>query len=331
MRVCNGKHYTYDKNGSLTSRGADTFEYDILGNLLAATVNGTTVTYAVDAENRRVGRTVNGVTTRYVYEDQVRIAAELDAAGNMVSQFYYRNSPNAPEMMWKNGVWYRVVTDHLGSVRQVIDEATGAVVFAATYSAWGERTVTLGSANFIPHGFAGGLHDVTTGLVRFGARDYDPATGRWTAKDAAGFDVAGTNLYKYSGNDPINFLDSTGFSCVLGEPFGVVWEVGFVGGWTAGRDAQGAGNAAAGFGEDPGGEDALRHCIASCRITKDLGLDDAHALGELHEECHPNASAQREMDEHNNAVGRHLGQYDEDCVDACKDALDHCELETDNP
>lgn len=39
---------------------------------------------------------------------------------------------------------------------------------------------------FQPFGFAGGLYDRDTGLTRFGARDYDPQTGRWTAKDSIG-------------------------------------------------------------------------------------------------------------------------------------------------
>jgi RHS repeat-associated protein len=30
--------------------------------------------------------------------------------------------------------------------------------------------------------------DADTGLVRFGARDYDAETGRWTAKDPGGMD-----------------------------------------------------------------------------------------------------------------------------------------------
>jgi RHS repeat-associated protein len=34
-----------------------------------------------------------------------------------------------------------------------------------------------------PFGFAGGLYDADTGLVRFGARDYEAAIGRWTSKD----------------------------------------------------------------------------------------------------------------------------------------------------
>jgi RHS repeat-associated protein len=39
---------------------------------------------------------------------------------------------------------------------------------------------------FQPFGFAGGLYDPDTGLVRFGARDYDAAAGRWTANDPRG-------------------------------------------------------------------------------------------------------------------------------------------------
>jgi RHS repeat-associated protein len=35
----------------------------------------------------------------------------------------------------------------------------------------------------IPFGFAGGLYDPDTQLVRFAARDYDASVGRWTAKD----------------------------------------------------------------------------------------------------------------------------------------------------
>jgi RHS repeat-associated protein len=35
----------------------------------------------------------------------------------------------------------------------------------------------------VPFGFAGGLQDKDTGLVRFGYRDYDPDVGRWTAKE----------------------------------------------------------------------------------------------------------------------------------------------------
>jgi len=54
------------------------------------------------------------------------------------------------------------------------------------------------------------LHDIDTGLVLFGFRDYDPDVGRWTAKDPILFHGADTDLYSYCLNDPINRIDSWG-------------------------------------------------------------------------------------------------------------------------
>ena len=67
-------------------------------------------------------------------------------------------------------------------------------------------------ARFQPFGFAGGLYDPETGLTRFGARDYDAETGRWTAKDPLLFEGGDTNLYAYALGDPVNRVDYTGRS-----------------------------------------------------------------------------------------------------------------------
>ena len=64
----------------------------------------------------------------------------------------------------------------------------------------------------LPFGFAGGMYDGETGLVRFGARDYDAETGRWTSKDPILFAGGDANLYGYVANDPINGLDPSGLS-----------------------------------------------------------------------------------------------------------------------
>ena len=63
---------------------------------------------------------------------------------------------------------------------------------------------------FTSFGFAGGLYDPDTGLVRFGARDYDPETGRWTSKDPILFNGMQPNLYGYTFGDPVNFVDPDG-------------------------------------------------------------------------------------------------------------------------
>ena len=48
--------------------------------------------------------------------------------------------------------------------------------------------------------------------MRFGARDYDPITGRWTTKDPIGFNGGDPNLYGYVLQDPVNLVDPGGRS-----------------------------------------------------------------------------------------------------------------------
>ena len=66
------------------------------------------------------------------------------------------------------------------------------------------------SPGFQPFGFAGGLYDPDTGLVRFGARDYNAEVGRWTSKDPILFGGGDPNLYGYVLNDPVHLRDENG-------------------------------------------------------------------------------------------------------------------------
>jgi len=47
-------------------------------------------------------------------------------------------------------------------------------------------------------------------LLRFGVRDYDAETGRWTAKDPIRFAGGDTNFYGYVLGDPVNIVDPFG-------------------------------------------------------------------------------------------------------------------------
>jgi hypothetical protein len=47
-------------------------------------------------------------------------------------------------------------------------------------------------------------------LTRFGARDYDPQSGRWTAKDPILFDGGDANIFSHVLNNPINLVDPAG-------------------------------------------------------------------------------------------------------------------------
>src|SRR5712691_578551 len=112
-----------------------------------------------------------------------------------------------------NGSTARSRTDQLGSPRVVIDTATGAIAQRLDYDTFGNVVLDT-NPGFQPFGFGGGLYDPLTGLVHFGAREYDPETGRWTTKDPLGFGGGDANLYTYVGNDPVNNVDIRGLTCL---------------------------------------------------------------------------------------------------------------------
>jgi RHS repeat-associated protein len=176
------------------------------------------IDYVIDAQGRRVGKQVNGALQRqYVWSSNLPIAAELDGTGAVQSRFIYGNALNVPALIVRPTAdgerLYRVITDHLGSPVYVVNIADpNDVMLDASYDEWGKVTAYTSSTGAwpIPFGFAGGLYDESTGLVRFGARDYDPRIGRWTSKDPIRFDGGQANLYVYANNDPANFADHDG-------------------------------------------------------------------------------------------------------------------------
>jgi len=76
---------------------------------------------------------------------------------------------------------------------------------------------------FQPFGFAGGLYDKDTGLVRFGVRDYDAQVGRWVARDPAMFVDGATNLYLYALDDPVSNVDLTGLQSQKGNAINTIY------------------------------------------------------------------------------------------------------------
>ena len=213
--------YSYTANGERMAKAEATptgaaitqYQYDVLGNLIQATLpDGTQIDYLIDGQQRRVGKKVNGVITQaFLYRDQLEPIAELDGNGNLVSRFIYASKSHAPDYMIKAGTTYRIVTDHLGSPRLIINTITGDIAQRLDYDEFGNVDNDT-NPGFQPFGFAGGVYDQHTKLTRFGARDYDASIGRWTAKDPIRFGGGDANLYGYVSDDPINWFDSFGLA-----------------------------------------------------------------------------------------------------------------------
>lgn len=183
----------------------------MFGNLRKVTLpDGKIIEYLIDGNDRRTGKKVNGTLVQgFLYEDDLSPVVELDGSNNIVSRFVYGTRVNVPDYMQKGGKTYRIVTDHLGSVRLVVDVSDGSIAQRMDYDEFG-RVLNDTNPGFQPFGFAGGMYEKDTGLVRFGARDYDAYPGRWTSKDPIGFGGGDTNLYGYVVGDPINWVDPWG-------------------------------------------------------------------------------------------------------------------------
>jgi len=209
--------YTYTANGELTSKiGADgttSYNYDVYGNLRGATLpDGTSIEYVIDANNRRIGKKVNGILLQgFIYKDQLEPVAELDAAGAVVARFVYATRGHVPDYMVKGGVTYRIISDHLGSVRLVVNTTDGSIAQRIDYDEFGNITQYT-NPGFQPFAFAGGIYDPLTKFTRVSARDYDPHTGRWTSKEELLIIMQFAALYNYSALDPVNYIDITGLA-----------------------------------------------------------------------------------------------------------------------
>jgi RHS repeat-associated protein len=214
--------YQYDADGHLISRtqGSDvtSYDYSSRGELLSVTrPDGSYIQYVYDPLGRRIAKKVDGVITeKYLWQGLTRLLAVFDGNENLIMRFAYADS-RVPVSMEKNGTSYYLSYDPVGSLRLVAD-ASGNAVKRIDYDSFGNIINDTNPSFEIPLGFAGGLHDRDTGLVRFGLRDYAPDIGRWTAKDPILFAGGDTDLYGYCLNNPVNLVDDDGL--LLGSALG---------------------------------------------------------------------------------------------------------------
>jgi RHS repeat-associated protein len=246
-----GGSYQYDVDGFLTTRsiasgansGTTAFDYSSQGELLSATLpNGSVISYKYDQMGRRIAKSVDlTIVEKYLWLDATTLAAVLDSADNVVQRFEYADN-SLPITMTSGSQVYYLAYDQIGSLRAIID-SVGTVIKQITYDSFGNVLSETNPSLSLPFGFAGGLHDYDIGLVRYGARDYDSAVGRWTAKDPILFSGGDLNLYNYCLGDPINLSDPSGLQAAY-EPADLAPEISapgekeyFIPVWGSGRAA----------------------------------------------------------------------------------------------
>jgi RHS repeat-associated protein len=89
-------------------------------------------------------------------------------------------------------------------------DAAGDIVWEATYEAFGKAVVDPESTVTNNLRFPGQYWEQESGLHYNWQRYYDPGTGRYVKKDPIGFAGLQANLFKYSGQNPVNIADVNG-------------------------------------------------------------------------------------------------------------------------
>jgi RHS repeat-associated protein len=234
--------YTYDAEGNLTkrSKGAQdetwTFGYDHRNQLIwveqRSTDGGTLLLraeYDYDVFGNRIEKRIDSdgdssvdVTQRYAYDgwnpargtpvgnENWDVWADFDGSNTLETR--YVRGDAVDELFARidaSDDTYWVLTDRLGSVRNVVDES-GVIQGTVAYDGFGNITSESGASAVGRYKWTGREFDVETELQHNRGRNYAAPIARWTSEDPKGFEAGDTNLYRYVGNSPQMALDPSG-------------------------------------------------------------------------------------------------------------------------
>ncbi|MEV7339461.1 RHS repeat-associated core domain-containing protein [Streptomyces sp. NPDC093544] len=205
------KEYKYDEQGNTTKRYGTTgtvqsLVWDIEGELSSLTEGTKTTDYLYDANGELLIRRGPAKSVLYLAGQELHYDT---AAKKFTAQRYYP-AGDATAVRTETGLSW-MVDDHHGTASMTVDATTQAVTRRYT-KPFGEARGTTPSTWPDDKGFLGKPTDADTGLTHIGAREYDPATGRFLSVDPvlAPADHESLNGYVYANNTPVTMSDPTG-------------------------------------------------------------------------------------------------------------------------
>jgi RHS repeat-associated protein len=215
--------YTYDNNGNMLTQtniatgNVTYYTWDYRNRLTEVQVkdsNGNLLQdekFTYDVNNNRIGVALNGTQQLWTVYDGSNPYMDFNGSGQL-TQRYLTNPKGLSQFYGQvsaSGVTQWFLTDNLSSIRQVVS-TSGTSLDAITYDPYGNILSQTNAANTPRVGFAGGAVDSLTGNVQFDARPYRPVDGRFESEDPRSFAGGDVNLYRYTGNSPVNRIDPSG-------------------------------------------------------------------------------------------------------------------------
>jgi RHS repeat-associated protein len=192
-------------------------------------VNKAQFSYWADGDRAKMELLENNVLkkTKYYAGDYEK---EIDAATGEVRELCYVYGPDDNLMSIlerKNGEdkTFYILTDHLGSITQILDE-NGNIVEEKSFDAWGRSRnpqtwaalPPTGTSNGWDRGYTGHEQLPQFGIINMNGRLYDPLMGRMMEPDPliiGANNSQGYNRYSYALNNPLSYTDPDGHNPLL--------------------------------------------------------------------------------------------------------------------
>ncbi|MDX9715710.1 MAG: RHS repeat-associated core domain-containing protein [Dissulfurispiraceae bacterium] len=154
-------------------------------------------------------KSINGAITKYIYDNE-DILFEYNNAGVLEARYTHGPGVDEPLSMERAGQLYYYHADGLGSVAAITDASGDKMLEFPDYKSFGLSATAMHAEFIQPYAFTGRELDQDTGLYYYRNRYYDANTGRFISKDPIGFNAGDVNLYRYVGNNPVNWVDPWG-------------------------------------------------------------------------------------------------------------------------
>ncbi|WP_440351713.1 polymorphic toxin-type HINT domain-containing protein [Melissospora conviva] len=205
--------YEYDAKGNTVQRTEigeeQDLSWDAEGHLASVTKAGQTTSFVYDADGNRLVRKEPNATTVYLMGMELR----LNHANQVVDGTrYYPVNGSLMVVRTIMGVQFQAA-DHHGTGQAAVDAVTGQLSYRRTTPFGSPRGAQPADGDWYGEkGFVGGTVDKSTGLTHLGAREYDPAIGRFISVDPL-IDYADPQQmhgFAYANNSPVSFTDPDG-------------------------------------------------------------------------------------------------------------------------
>ena len=221
----------YDENGNPVSIDDVSFEWSsgrLLDNVYIQNEQGEKdilLSYTYDEKGIRTSKTYHGVTTYFTSIDgMITSQYQIDKNGNIANEIIFiYNSDNQLIAFTYNDETYYYLKNHMSDIIAVLD-SEGNIIVDYAYDAWGipyssnfygdDEAIRIDEIN--PMLYRSYYFDMELGAYYLQSRYYMPTFHRFLNSDIPEMarqkknEYAGTNLFAYCCNNPINKYDTSG-------------------------------------------------------------------------------------------------------------------------